>query len=70
MANRYGFQVRQHKHELYGTCAECQKRNAKKKSAPKSYLGFGAEVFLFWVSVPGSVLVLGCGAESRASIVT
>jgi Fur family transcriptional regulator, ferric uptake regulator len=33
VANRYGFHVRQHKHELYGTCAECQKRNARKKKA-------------------------------------
>ncbi|HLV67418.1 MAG TPA: Fur family transcriptional regulator [Polyangiaceae bacterium] len=31
VANRYGFQVKQHKHELYGVCAECQKRQATKR---------------------------------------
>lgn len=31
VASRYGFQVKQHKHELYGVCAECQKRLAKKR---------------------------------------
>jgi Fur family ferric uptake transcriptional regulator len=25
VANRYGFLVKQHKHELYGVCADCQK---------------------------------------------
>jgi Fur family transcriptional regulator, ferric uptake regulator len=32
VAKRYGFAVRQHKHELYGTCAECQKRAQKKRT--------------------------------------
>ncbi|HET9956950.1 MAG TPA: Fur family transcriptional regulator [Polyangiaceae bacterium] len=31
VATRYGFQVKQHKHELYGVCAECQKPNARKR---------------------------------------
>jgi Fur family ferric uptake transcriptional regulator len=32
VAGRYGFLVRQHKHELYGVCAECQKRAQKKRT--------------------------------------
>lgn len=31
VATRYGFLVKQHKHELYGVCAECQKKLAKKR---------------------------------------
>jgi Fur family ferric uptake transcriptional regulator len=34
VANRYGFLVKQHKHELYGVCAECQKPTPKKRRAP------------------------------------
>jgi Fur family ferric uptake transcriptional regulator len=30
IAARYGFRVRAHKHELYGVCAECQKKQAAK----------------------------------------
>ncbi|MDI3283229.1 transcriptional repressor [Polyangium sp. 15x6] len=26
VARRYGFQVSSHKHEMYGTCADCQKK--------------------------------------------
>ena len=26
IARRYGFQVTSHKHEMYGTCADCQKK--------------------------------------------
>jgi Fur family transcriptional regulator, ferric uptake regulator len=31
VANRYGFLVKTHKHELYGVCSECQKKLAKKR---------------------------------------
>jgi Fur family ferric uptake transcriptional regulator len=31
VATRYGFLVKQHKHELYGVCAECQKKLAKRR---------------------------------------
>jgi Fur family ferric uptake transcriptional regulator len=31
IATRYGFEVRAHKHELYGVCAECQRKHAKRK---------------------------------------
>jgi Fur family ferric uptake transcriptional regulator len=31
VAHRYGFSVKQHKHELYGVCADCQKPSAKKR---------------------------------------
>jgi Fur family ferric uptake transcriptional regulator len=31
VANRYGFLVKQHKHELYGVCADCQKPAGKKR---------------------------------------
>jgi Fur family ferric uptake transcriptional regulator len=31
VANRYGFLVKSHKHELYGVCSECQKKLAKKR---------------------------------------
>ena len=30
IATRYGFRVSAHKHELYGMCAECQKKQAAK----------------------------------------
>ncbi len=33
VANRYGFDLRTHKHELYGVCAQCQ----AKKPIPKSH---------------------------------
>jgi Fur family transcriptional regulator, ferric uptake regulator len=31
VATRYGFIVKQHKHELYGICAECQRKLSKKR---------------------------------------
>jgi len=31
IATRYGFEVREHKHELYGVCADCQRKRAKRK---------------------------------------
>jgi Fur family ferric uptake transcriptional regulator len=31
IASRYGFEVRAHKHELYGVCADCQRKRAKRK---------------------------------------
>ena len=31
VAQRYGFTVKQHKHEIYGVCAECSKPAAKKR---------------------------------------
>jgi Fur family ferric uptake transcriptional regulator len=31
VATRHGFEVRAHKHELYGVCAECQKKRAKSR---------------------------------------
>jgi Fur family ferric uptake transcriptional regulator len=31
IASRHGFEVRAHKHELYGVCAECQQKRAKRK---------------------------------------
>jgi Fur family ferric uptake transcriptional regulator len=31
VATRYGFLVKQHKHELYGVCAECQRKLSKKR---------------------------------------
>ena len=31
VAQRYGFLVKQHKHELYGVCADCQKPAGKKR---------------------------------------
>ena len=31
IASRHGFEVRAHKHELYGVCADCQKKRAKRK---------------------------------------
>jgi Fur family ferric uptake transcriptional regulator len=31
IATRYGFQVKQHKHELYGVCADCQKPAGKRQ---------------------------------------
>jgi Fur family ferric uptake transcriptional regulator len=31
IAERYRFEVRAHKHELYGICAECQKRRALRR---------------------------------------
>lgn len=31
IATRYSFSVHHHKHELYGLCAECQKKASKKK---------------------------------------
>ena len=31
VAERYGFRVESHRHELYGTCAACQKREARGK---------------------------------------
>lgn len=31
VATRYGFLVKQHKHELYGVCAECQRKMSKKR---------------------------------------
>lgn len=31
VASRYNFLVKQHKHELYGVCSECQKKLAKKR---------------------------------------
>jgi Fur family transcriptional regulator, ferric uptake regulator len=31
VATRYGFQVKQHKHELYGVCADCQKPAKKRR---------------------------------------
>jgi Fur family ferric uptake transcriptional regulator len=31
IASRYGFEIRAHKHELYGVCAECQRKRAKRK---------------------------------------
>jgi Fur family ferric uptake transcriptional regulator len=31
IARRYGFLVRAHKHEMYGVCADCQKRKPKEK---------------------------------------
>lgn len=30
IATRYGFEVRSHKHEMYGVCAECRGKNKKK----------------------------------------
>lgn len=30
VARRYGFDVRSHKHELYGTCAECQQKAGRR----------------------------------------
>ncbi len=29
IAQRYGFQLKSHKHEMYGTCAECQAKAAR-----------------------------------------
>ena len=31
IATRHGFEIRAHKHELYGVCAECQRKRAKRK---------------------------------------
>jgi Fur family ferric uptake transcriptional regulator len=31
VATRHGFLVKQHKHELYGVCAECQRKLSKKR---------------------------------------
>jgi Fur family ferric uptake transcriptional regulator len=31
VAARYGFLVKQHKHELYGVCVECQKLSKKRR---------------------------------------
>jgi Fur family ferric uptake transcriptional regulator len=31
IATRYGFEIRAHKHELYGVCAECQRKRVKRK---------------------------------------
>jgi Fur family ferric uptake transcriptional regulator len=31
IAARYGFEVRSHKHELYGVCAECQAKETTRK---------------------------------------
>ena len=30
IASRYGFDMRSHKHELYGICAQCQKRRLRR----------------------------------------
>jgi Fur family ferric uptake transcriptional regulator len=30
VAARYGFQVQAHKHELYGRCADCRRKNARR----------------------------------------
>jgi Fe2+ or Zn2+ uptake regulation protein len=29
VASRYGFEVHEHKHELYGLCAQCRKAGVK-----------------------------------------
>jgi Fur family ferric uptake transcriptional regulator len=31
IASRHGFEIRAHKHELYGVCAECQRKRAKRR---------------------------------------
>jgi len=31
IASRHGFEVRAHKHELYGVCADCQRKRAKRR---------------------------------------
>jgi Fur family ferric uptake transcriptional regulator len=31
IASRHGFEIRAHKHELYGICAECQRKRPKRK---------------------------------------
>lgn len=31
VASRHGFFVKQHKHELYGVCSECQKKSSKRQ---------------------------------------
>jgi Fur family ferric uptake transcriptional regulator len=31
VASRHGFEIRAHKHELYGVCAECQRKRPKRK---------------------------------------
>lgn len=31
IASRHGFEIRAHKHELYGVCAECQRKRPKRK---------------------------------------
>ena len=31
IATRHGFEIRAHKHELYGVCAVCQRKRAKRK---------------------------------------
>jgi Fur family ferric uptake transcriptional regulator len=29
IASRYGFSLKSHKHEMYGTCSDCQAKNAR-----------------------------------------
>jgi len=31
VAQRYGFEIRAHKHELYGVCADCQRKRPKRR---------------------------------------
>ncbi len=31
IASRHGFEIRAHKHELYGVCADCQRKRAKRR---------------------------------------
>jgi Fur family ferric uptake transcriptional regulator len=31
IASRHGFEIRAHKHELYGICSECQRKRTKKR---------------------------------------
>lgn len=31
IASRYGFEIRAHKHELYGVCADCQRKRPKRR---------------------------------------
>ncbi len=35
VADRYGFEVHQHKHELYGVCQECVAKRKKVKARPR-----------------------------------
>jgi len=36
VAARHGFEVRSHKHEMYGTCADCAKRSAEAQARAQS----------------------------------
>ncbi|HEY3497302.1 MAG TPA: Fur family transcriptional regulator [Polyangiaceae bacterium] len=31
VAQRYGFEIRAHKHEIYGVCADCQRKRPKRR---------------------------------------